>query len=119
MHAGWSERDPHTITPIAAAFMILAKAMVAVAVPVTVKIPVVGMKFEMHARRSVAAFGMPAIALTIAGDIGRGRQRDRNQRTGARHGAKKGSPDLHITSPQNCVCAPSRMLATDGAKFRS
>ena len=88
-HASRSERDPYAIAPVAAAFMIVTPVAVRI-VPATMEIPVIGMEFEMHARRSNAALGMPAIAFAIAGDVGGGRKCDRNQRTCARQRRQEG-----------------------------
>jgi hypothetical protein len=57
------ERDPDAATIVAAALMIIAPVVFSVAVPVTVKIPVVRMIIESHAGGPNAGFRVPAIAI--------------------------------------------------------
>ena len=55
---------------IATALVIIAPVMVAVAFPGAMEIPVIGMIVEHNARLVDAALRMPAIAFTIADDVG-------------------------------------------------
>jgi hypothetical protein len=88
-----SESDPDAAAIVAAAFVripiVVALAVIAVGVPVTMEIPVIRMIIETHAGRAVAVFGVPAIAIAVSGEIGRGRRDQGGQRTGYHHGAQK------------------------------
>jgi hypothetical protein len=94
---GLLQRDPDTAAIIAAAFMVLLAPVAAlIAIPALVEIIVIRMIVEAHARRvAIAAFGMPAIAIAVAGDIGRGRGGKRHHGTGAGNNAKQESFDFH------------------------
>ena len=95
--SGLLQGDPDPAAVIAAAFMVLLAPMAAlIAVPALMEIIVIRMIFEPHAGRvAIAAFGMPAIAIAVAGDIGRRRGGKRHQGAGARNNPKQKSFDFH------------------------
>src|SRR5471032_3547748 len=88
------ERDPDATAIVAAAFMIVAPVAVA-AIPALMEIIIVRMIVEPHAWGAITAFGMPAIAIAIAGDIGGSRCGQRHQRSGADHGAEDKGLKFH------------------------
>jgi hypothetical protein len=91
------QRDPDPAAIIAAALVAIGTPVAAfIAIPALMKIIVIRMIVEAHARRmAIAAFGMPAIAIAVAGDIGGRRGSKRHHGTGAGNDAKQKSSDFH------------------------
>src|SRR5437879_223496 len=90
-----SEGDPDAAAVIAAALMVVAPVTVTIPLPVAMEIPVVGVIIEPDARGVIARFGVPAVALAIADDIGGSRCSQGHQRSRADNGAKNKGLNFH------------------------
>src|SRR6185437_3332099 len=88
------EGDPETVAPVTTAFVIGPPAVVAVAVPGAMEVPIVRVIFEGDMRPRIARLCVPAIAFAIAGDVG-GCRHCISQRGDAGGGAKNKRFEFH------------------------
>src|SRR5690242_10415939 len=85
------ERDPDAVAPITAAVMF------APAIAVTAPPPVIVMNADAPCGTIVITVGdVPAVAMAIAGDIGRRRRSRGRQRSGACAGAQTEESEIHL-----------------------
>jgi hypothetical protein len=70
LYLGALESDPHAVAPIAMALVRFAPMVLAITIPMSVEIPVIGMIFEGETGHRYMRFGVPAVAFVVARNIG-------------------------------------------------